>query len=76
VSPWHGLSPRPLPGAHGIDGLTGPACGLEETTGNRFNGSRIAAGVHYLVLDRTSARVDVRQPVGADTELAVDAPSG
>jgi hypothetical protein len=39
-----------------------------------FNGSVLSAGEHYLVVERTPHVVTVRQPVGADTVLAVDAP--
>jgi len=39
-----------------------------------FSESVLSAGEHYLVVERTPHVVAVRQPVGADTVLAVDAP--
>ncbi|MGI8554276.1 MAG: hypothetical protein ACR2PL_26335, partial [Dehalococcoidia bacterium] len=40
------------------------------------NNSQLSAGEHYLVVERSQQLVHVRQPVGADTVLSVDAPAG
>ena len=41
---------------------------------NFFNANGLSAGEHYLVIERTPHVVTVRQPLGADTSLTVDAP--
>lgn len=41
---------------------------------NYFNGSVLSAGEHYVIIERTPHVVTVRQPVGADTVLDVQAP--
>lgn len=40
-----------------------------------FNGRALAAGEHYLVIERTADAVTVRQPLGTDTALSIDVPS-
>ena len=40
-----------------------------------FDGVRLSAGVHYVIVERTAASVTVRQPVGADSDLAVEPPA-
>jgi hypothetical protein len=40
-----------------------------------FGGAPLSAGTHYLIVERDAAAVTVRQPVGADTELAVAPPA-
>ena len=39
-----------------------------------FNGNRLSGGEHYLIVDRQASVVDVRQPIGSDTRLAVRTP--
>ncbi len=41
-----------------------------------FGGSALSPGVHYVVVERSGGAVGVRQPIGADTQLAVDPPPG
>ena len=40
-----------------------------------FDGVPLSAGVHYLIVERTAASVTVRQPVGADSTVAVEPPA-
>ncbi len=40
----------------------------------RFNGSALTAGPHYLIVERAGAVLVVRQPVGADTPLTITLP--
>ncbi len=40
-----------------------------------FNGQPLSAGTHHVIVERSAANVVVRQPVGADTALAVDPPT-
>ena len=40
-----------------------------------FNGGALSAGDHYVIVDQSSAIVNVRQPLGADTQLTVLAPA-
>jgi hypothetical protein len=40
-----------------------------------FDGVPLSAGVHYLIVERDPAGVTVRQPVGADSEVAVEPPA-
>ena len=40
-----------------------------------FNGAPLTEGVHYLILERGGAAVTVSQPLGGDTEVAVDPPA-
>jgi hypothetical protein len=39
-----------------------------------FNNHPLTAGAHYLIVEHAPGAVMVRQPVGADTPLAIDAP--
>jgi Domain of unknown function (DUF6259) len=39
-----------------------------------FNGLGLSEGTHYLIVEREEASVTVRQPLGADTNLAIEAP--
>ena len=39
-----------------------------------FDGVALSAGTHYLIVERNAASVTVRQPVGADTDVAVAPP--
>jgi hypothetical protein len=41
-----------------------------------FNGSPLADGVHYLLVERAPGSVTVRQPIGPDTRLTLDPPPG
>jgi hypothetical protein len=41
-----------------------------------FDGVPLSAGVHYVIVERDAAGVTVRQPVGADTDIAVEPPAG
>ena len=40
-----------------------------------FDGVPLSEGVHYLIVERTAASVTVRQPVGADSNVAVEPPA-
>jgi hypothetical protein len=40
-----------------------------------FNGAPLSAGTHHVIVERSAASVVVRQPVGADTALAIDPPA-
>ncbi len=40
-----------------------------------FDGVALSAGVHYLIVERGGGRVTVRQPVGADSEIAIEPPA-
>jgi len=37
-----------------------------------FGGMPLSAGVHYVIVERDGANVTVRQPVGADSDIAVE----
>jgi hypothetical protein len=39
-----------------------------------FDGVTLSAGTHYVIVERDEARVTVRQPLGADTNLAIETP--
>jgi len=39
-----------------------------------FDGVPLSAGVHYVIVEREAANVTVAQPVGADSDVAVDPP--
>ena len=41
-----------------------------------FNGAAISAGEHHIIVQLASGIVSVRQPVGADTDVAIPLPSG
>jgi hypothetical protein len=41
-----------------------------------FDGVPLSVGVHYVIVERAAARVIVRQPVGADADIAVEPPAG
>jgi hypothetical protein len=43
---------------------------FEET----FGGVALSAGTHYLIVERDESNVTVRQPLGADTNVAVEPP--
>jgi hypothetical protein len=40
-----------------------------------FDGAPLSPGAHHVIVERTSSTVDVSQPVGGDTALAIDPPS-
>lgn len=42
---------------------------------SRFNSNPLSAGEHLLVLERTAYRVTIRQPLGEQTVLQIDAPT-
>lgn len=39
-----------------------------------FDGHALSAGTHYLIVERDETSVSVRQPLGADTDVAVEPP--
>jgi hypothetical protein len=41
-----------------------------------FDGASLSPGVHYVIVERAAASVIVRQPVGADSDIAVEPPAG
>jgi len=44
---------------------------------NLFNGAALAAGDHFIIVDRTGASaITVKHPVGADTQIRIARPSG
>jgi hypothetical protein len=40
-----------------------------------FGGVPLSAGVHYVIVERAASNVSVRQPVGADSDVAVEPPA-
>jgi hypothetical protein len=40
-----------------------------------FDGVRLSPGVHYVIVERGAASVTVRQPVGPDSDIAVEPPA-
>jgi hypothetical protein len=40
-----------------------------------FAGVALSPGVHYVIVERAATSVTVRQPVGADTDLAIAPPA-
>jgi uncharacterized protein DUF6259 len=40
-----------------------------------FDGVPLSPGTHYLIVERTATSVTVHQPVGNDTDVAIDLPS-
>jgi hypothetical protein len=40
-----------------------------------FDGVPLSAGVHYVIVERDAANVTVTQPVGADSDIAIDPPA-
>ena len=40
-----------------------------------FGGVPLSAGVHYVIVERDVASVTVRQPVGADSDVAIEPPA-
>ena len=40
-----------------------------------FDGPALSEGTHYLIMERDNLSVTVRQPLGADTNLAIEPPS-
>ena len=40
-----------------------------------FDGHALSGGTHYLIVERDDTSVTVRQPLGADTDIAVEPPS-
>jgi hypothetical protein len=40
-----------------------------------FDGVPLSAGVHYVIVERDAASVTVRQPVGSDSDVAVEPPA-
>ena len=41
----------------------------------RFGGHALSPGTHYLIVERDERSVTVRQPLGVDTDIAVEPPS-
>jgi hypothetical protein len=65
----YGISPNGFL-AHTQDGSL-----LAGTFVDAFNGVTLSPGTHYVVIERAAASVVVRQPIGAETELAIDPPA-
>jgi hypothetical protein len=65
----HGIAP------HGFLSRTRDGRLLAGAFEGTFDGTALSEGVHYLIVERDDASVTVRQPLGADTHLAVRAPS-
>jgi hypothetical protein len=71
--------------AYSVDGYdVAPSGFLARTAANdllagafegSFDGVRLSAGVHYVIVERAAASVTVRQPVGADSDIAVEPPA-
>jgi hypothetical protein len=40
-----------------------------------FDGVQLSAGVHYIIVERAAGSVTVRQPVGSDSNVAVEPPA-
>jgi len=60
---------------HGFLSRTRDGRALAGSFENTFDGQPLSEGVHYLIVERDDASVTVRQPLGADTTLAVRVPS-
>ena len=58
-----------IPSSHA--GRSYPGRGIEDT----FDGLALSRGTHYLIVERDNVSVTVRQPLGADTNLAIEPPS-
>jgi hypothetical protein len=43
---------------------------------NTFNAHALSSGAHHVVVLRSPTKVSVRQPIGADTDLYLDPPTG
>ncbi|HSF61963.1 MAG TPA: DUF6259 domain-containing protein [Gaiellaceae bacterium] len=78
LASWDATAAHPI-GRYGI----APSGFLARTRDDRilagafegtFDGVRLSEGVHYLILERDESSVTVRQPLGADTEIAIQAP--
>jgi hypothetical protein len=41
-----------------------------------FDGAPLSPGLHYVIVERDAASVTVRQPVGADSDIAIEPPAG
>jgi hypothetical protein len=41
-----------------------------------FDGVSLSPGVHYVIVERDAASVTVRQPVGVDSDIAIEPPAG
>jgi hypothetical protein len=41
-----------------------------------FDGVPLSPGVHYVIVERDATSVTVRQPVGADSDIAIEPPAG
>jgi hypothetical protein len=41
-----------------------------------FDGVPLSPGVHYVIVERDAASATVRQPVGADSDIAIEPPAG
>jgi Domain of unknown function (DUF6259) len=64
----YGIAPNGFLARTADDRLVAGA--FEET----FGGVALSAGTHYLIVERDDSNVTVRQPLGADTEVAVEPP--
>lgn len=59
---------------HGFLARTRDGALLAGTFTGAFDGASLSPGTHHVLVERDAASVTVRQPVGPDTELAVDPP--
>jgi hypothetical protein len=79
IANWNASSP------YDVDGYTVAPSGCLARTDDgsvmggafvdRFNGSPLSAGLHYLLVERTTARLTVRQPGSSETSLTVTLPA-
>lgn len=60
---------------NGFLARTGDGAILAGAFRGAFDGATLSAGTHYLIVERDAASVTVRQPIGADTDVAVAPPS-
>ncbi|MEP7223837.1 MAG: DUF6259 domain-containing protein, partial [Actinomycetota bacterium] len=64
----YGISPNGFLARTGDDRL------LAGAFEDNFDGLALSKGTHYLILERDESSVTVRQPLGADTNLAIETP--
>ncbi len=60
--------------ARGVMAQTDDGSVLAGVFSGNFNGSLLSAGDHYILEHRDPHYTEVRQPIGADTAITVDAP--
>jgi hypothetical protein len=79
VANWNGNSSYAAAGydvaPHGFLARTADGGLVAGAFQGSFDGVALSAGTHYLIVERDTTSVTVRQPVGADTDVTVAPPS-